>query len=161
MLYRGTIILMLQIKKNKTKLEVRDLSVMCKCPGSIWVFCLSLHDCCQHRLKLTLCAQWMQDWPPLTLLKSEGQRAHILLSVWLNPQMRVCSEAKRRNVTDRKSMPQVEWAEILWMLILENGRQWRCAGCIQACQCFDTKEMICAIKLTEDQMIKLKTYFSW
>ena len=21
----------------------------------------SLHDCCQHRLKLTLCAQWMQD----------------------------------------------------------------------------------------------------
>ena len=33
----------------------------------------SLHDCCQHRLKLTLCAQWMQDWPPLTLLKSEGK----------------------------------------------------------------------------------------
>lgn len=33
----------------------------------------SIHDCCQHRLKLTLCTQWMQSWSPWTLLESESK----------------------------------------------------------------------------------------
>ena len=159
--YMGTIILMLQIEKKQTGSQ-GDLSVMCKCHWEYPSFLSPIsmttvstdcaHTVCTVNAGLaSLNSAWVRR-----------QRAHMLPSVWLNPQISVCSEAKRRNVTDGKSMPQVEWAEILWMLILENGRQWRCAGYIQVYWCFDTeRRWFVPLKLIEDQMIKLKTYFSW
>ena len=159
--HMGTIILMLQIeKKKKTKSGRFKYHVQASLGGSEFPYPVSMtavstdwaHTVCTVNAGLA----------PLNSAWVRRQRAHMLLSVWLNPQISVCSEATRRNVMDGKSMPQVEWAEILWLLILENGRQWRCAGYIQVYWCSDTeRRWFVPLKRIEDQMIKLKTYFSW
>ena len=127
--------------------------------GRIWVFCLQYPWLLSAQIEThTVCTVNVG----LALLNSawvRRQRVHMLLNVWLNPQMSICSEAKRRNVTDGKSMPQMECAEILWMLILENGRQWRCAGYTQVYRYLDTERWFVPLKLIEDQMIK--SDFSW
>ena len=103
--YMGTIILILQIKKKI--LGVREIQMSCTSEnnwplGGSEIFISSLLDCCQHRLTLTLCAQWMQDLPPLNSAWVRRQRAHMLLSAWLSLQMRVCSEAESRTVRSGK-----------------------------------------------------------
>ena len=128
--------------------------------GRIWTFHLQSPCCRQHRLKPTVCAVNAGS-APLNSAWVRRQRAHMLLSAWLSPQLRVCSEAESKTGRALESMPQVEWA-VLWMLILENGRQWRCAGYIQVYWCSDTeRRWFVPLKLIEDQMIKLKTDFSW
>ena len=149
--YMGTVIPILQKKKNTG--SQRDSSVMYKwkqlATGRIWTFHLQSPCCCRHRLKPTVCAVNAGS-APLNSAWVRRQRAHMLLSAWLSPQLQVCSEAESKTGRALESMPQVEWATDLWMLILVKGRQWRCAGCSQVSLLWYWKEMVCAIKLIEN-----------
>ena len=153
--YMGTILPFYKKKKKKKKKtgSQRDLSVICKwkqmATGRIWTFHLQSPCCCRHRLKPTVCAVNAGS-APLNSAWVRRQRAHMLLSAWLSPQLRVCSEAESKTGRALESMPQVEWATDLWMLILVKGRQWRCAGCSQVSLLWYWKEMVCAIKLIEN-----------
>ena len=84
------------------------------------------------------------------------QRARMLLGAWLSLQLRVCSEAESRTARALESMPQVEWATDLWMLILVKGRQWRCAGYIQVSLLCHWKEMVCVIKLWKEMVCAIR-----
>ena len=46
----------------------------------------------------------------LELCLNQKQRAHVL-SAWVSPQMRVCSEAESRTMRDLKSMRREEWRQ--------------------------------------------------
>ena len=96
---------------------------------------------------------------PLNSSWVRRQRAHMLLSAWLSPQLQVCSEAESKTGRALESMPQVEWATDLWMLILVKGRQWRCAGCIQVSLLWYWKEMVCAIRLIESNWETKNRFF--
>ena len=157
--YMGTVTTILQKKKKKI-LRIREIQVSCTSEnnwplGGFELSISSLRDFCQHRLKPTVCAVNAGS-APLISAWVRGQRAHMLLGAWLSPQLRVCSEAESKTGRALESMPQVEWATDLWMLILVKGRQWRCAGCIQVSLLWHWKEMVCVIKLWKEVVCAIR-----
>ena len=155
--YMGTVTTILQKKKI---LIIREIQVSCTSEnnwplGGFELSISSLRDFCQHRLKPTVCAVNAGS-APLNSAWVRRQRAHMLLGAWLSPQLRVCSEAESKTGRALESMPQVEWATDLWMLILVKGRQWRCAGCIQVSLLWHWKEMVCVIKLWKEVVCAIR-----
>ena len=79
----------------------------------------SLHDCCQHRLKLTLCAQWMQSWSPWTLLESEAKSTCAQRLGQSSDESMFRGWKQNHEGSEKYATGRME-AEILWVLILGN-----------------------------------------